>query len=80
MAANGIQADAIQTAPTPLLGHSAEQSKIYVIFQSTAIGCASRALMTSICKMELRALKSAAAIMDTALTALSTAKKLWQKF
>ena len=31
--------------------------------------------MTSMCKMELGALKRAAAIMETALTALFTAKK-----
>ena len=75
LGANVIQADAIHTAPTPLLGHPADQSKIYVIFQSPAMGCPWRTLMTSICKMEPRALKRAAAIMETALTALFTAKK-----
>ena len=58
-----------------MLGHSAGQSKIYVIFQNTAVGCPWSALMTSICKMEPRALKRATAIMETALTTLCTAKK-----
>ena len=58
-----------------MLGHLAGQSRIYVIFQSPAVGCPCHALMTSICKMEPRALKRAAAIMETALTALFTAKK-----
>ena len=63
-----------------MLGHLAGQSRIYVIFQSPAVGCPCWALMTSICKMELRALKRATAIMGTALTALCTAKKSLQKF
>ena len=70
-----IQAHAAQTAPIPLLGHSADQSKISVIFLSTAKESPRHALMISICKMEPHALKWATAIMETVLTALCTAKK-----
>ena len=70
-----IQADAAQTAPIPLLGHSADQSKTSVTFQSIARGDPISALMISICKMEPRALKWATVIMETVLIALCTAKK-----
>lgn len=75
LAANVIQADAVQTAPILLLGHSADQFKLCVTFQSTAVGGPWPALMISICKMEPHALRRATAIMEIALTALCTAKK-----
>ena len=66
---------AVQTAPSPLLGRSADQSEISVTFQSTAKGDLLAALMISTCRMEPRAVKKATAIMETALTVLCTAKK-----
>ena len=66
---------AAQTAPSLLLGHSADQYKTSVTFQSIARGDPISALMISICKMEPHAVKGATAIMETVLTALCTAKK-----
>ena len=63
-----------------MLGHSADQSKIYVIFQSPDVGCPWRALLISISKMEPYVLKRAAAIVKIALAPLCTAKKSLQKF
>lgn len=70
-----IKNRAVQTAPTPLLGPSAEISGTYVIFQSIVMGPPSSALKTFICKMEPRALKKATVTMEIALTDLCNARK-----
>ncbi|KAF5916432.1 hypothetical protein HPG69_006836 [Diceros bicornis minor] len=69
------QADAVQTAPMPPSRRSVDQSKIYVIFRSTAEGCPWNAPQTFICKMEPRVLKRAIATTEIALTTPCIAKK-----
>lgn len=66
---------AVQTVSTLNLGHSADQSKIHVIFQSTVLEQPVNARKTFICRMERPVLKKATAIMETALTAPCTAEK-----
>ena len=66
---------AVQTVPTLYLELCAGQSKIYVIFQSTAKEITIPAQIIFICKMEPPVLKKPTAIKETALIALCTAKK-----
>jgi hypothetical protein len=66
---------AVQIALTVLLGHSADLSRTYVIFQSTVVALSSFAQMTLICKMGHHAQKRVTAIKVTALIATYNAWK-----
>ena len=70
-----IRNHVVQTAPTVLLGHFAEVSRTFVIFQSTVMGVYSLAQQTFICKMEPHAQKRAIAIKETAPIVIYIARK-----
>ena len=70
-----IQDYAVQTVCTLNLEHSAEQSRIYVIFWSTVLEQPINVRQIFICRMVCPVLKKATAIMAIALTALCTAEK-----
>ena len=70
-----IQDYAVQTVCTLNLEHSAEQSRLYVIYWSTVLEQPINVQQIFICRMEHPVLKKATAIVGTALTALCPAEK-----
>lgn len=70
-----IKNHVVQTAPTVLLGHFAEVSRTYVIFQSTVMGVYSIAQQTFICKVEHHPQKRGIAIKETAPIVICIARK-----
>ena len=70
-----IQDYAVQTVCTLNLEHSAEQSRLYVIYWSTVLEQPINVQQIFICRMEHPVLKKATAIMGTALTTLCLAEK-----